>query len=59
MQICQIQSVTFKGFIIIISLHNYYYLFIYLFILVLFTWTWLFFSVIYLPEKNTAIHYNA
>ena len=33
MQICQIHSVTFNGFIIIniISLHNYYYLFIYLF----------------------------
>ena len=34
MQICQIHSVTFNGFIIIniISLHNYYYLVIYLFI---------------------------
>ena len=60
MQICQIHSVTFNGFIFLLLLILYHYitiiiyLFIYLFILV-----HGFFSVIYLLERNTVIQYNA
>ena len=59
MQICQIHSVTFNGFIIIniISLHNYIiYFFIYFGTFYL---NMAFFSVIHLPERNTVIQYNA
>ena len=63
MQICQIHSVTFNGFIFLLLLILYHYITIIIYLFIYLFWYFLlkhgFFSVIYLLERNTAIQYNA